>query len=574
MDVVTARRFTRKLPNLVSDRDSFPFIGGLNLVDTPLQVKPGQLLACKNYECGMRGGYERIEGFERLDGRPKPHEATYWVLHFTSGNSNFYPALGATVNGATSGASGVVISTVDSSSPEGRIALRSVSGTFEDGENVRVGGNVFGILHGTPLINDADTDEEHDEYVHTVQEYARSLIEAVPGEGPVLGVVAYKGVSYAVRNNLGSTAAVMHKSTASGWQPVEMGRRLYFDGGDTAPAIGETITGGTSNATGVVRRIVITDGDWGTHDAEGYFILSAVTGAFQDNDPLSSTSGVAVAVGVDAAQTLPAGGRYEFRVHNFYGEDQRLRLYGVNQVGHAFEYQDSPEFLCFLETGTTDDRPTHLAVHKNQLWLSFRGGSIQKSGTGEPSNWTAITNAFELAVGDSVTGFLEEVGGALFAFSRQQTKVITGNEADGYVCDNFSFETGAYEGSIQRLGQGIFIDDRGFTSLAAAQEFGNFGANNVSALIDPLIRELRNRITTSVASRSKNRLRYFFDDGRMISIGFIEGEGLGLKSDPKAQAMAVGETPRGPACPSCGQYGMQMIEGCLTCPNCGHSKCA
>ncbi|WP_413874329.1 adenosylcobalamin-dependent ribonucleoside-diphosphate reductase [Albidovulum sp.] len=60
----------------------------------------------------------------------------------------------------------------------------------------------------------------------------------------------------------------------------------------------------------------------------------------------------------------------------------------------------------------------------------------------------------------------------------------------------------------------------------------------------------------------------------MISIGFIEGEGLGLKSDPKAQVVAVGETPRGPACPSCGQYGMQMIEGCMTCPSCGHSKCA
>jgi ribonucleoside-diphosphate reductase alpha chain len=59
----------------------------------------------------------------------------------------------------------------------------------------------------------------------------------------------------------------------------------------------------------------------------------------------------------------------------------------------------------------------------------------------------------------------------------------------------------------------------------------------------------------------------------MIAIGFIEGEGLGLKSDPKAQAMAVGESPRGPACPSCGQFGMQMIEGCMTCPSCGHSKC-
>ena len=60
----------------------------------------------------------------------------------------------------------------------------------------------------------------------------------------------------------------------------------------------------------------------------------------------------------------------------------------------------------------------------------------------------------------------------------------------------------------------------------------------------------------------------------MIAIGFLEGEGLGLKSDPKARAMAVGETPRGPACPACGQFGMQMIEGCMTCPSCGYSKCS
>ncbi|WP_134681952.1 adenosylcobalamin-dependent ribonucleoside-diphosphate reductase [Paracoccus ravus] len=59
----------------------------------------------------------------------------------------------------------------------------------------------------------------------------------------------------------------------------------------------------------------------------------------------------------------------------------------------------------------------------------------------------------------------------------------------------------------------------------------------------------------------------------MIATGFIAGEGMGLKSDPKAEVMAVGERPRGPACPSCGQFGMRMIEGCMTCPSCGHSKC-
>ena len=58
----------------------------------------------------------------------------------------------------------------------------------------------------------------------------------------------------------------------------------------------------------------------------------------------------------------------------------------------------------------------------------------------------------------------------------------------------------------------------------------------------------------------------------MVSIGFIEGEGMGLKSDPRAEVVNLGEN-RGPACPSCGQFGMQMIEGCMTCPSCGHSKC-
>ncbi len=59
----------------------------------------------------------------------------------------------------------------------------------------------------------------------------------------------------------------------------------------------------------------------------------------------------------------------------------------------------------------------------------------------------------------------------------------------------------------------------------------------------------------------------------LIAIGFIEGEGLGLKSDPKAEMMVVGAAPKGKACPSCGSYAMQMKEGCMTCNDCGHSKC-
>ncbi len=59
----------------------------------------------------------------------------------------------------------------------------------------------------------------------------------------------------------------------------------------------------------------------------------------------------------------------------------------------------------------------------------------------------------------------------------------------------------------------------------------------------------------------------------LIRIGFIEGEGMGLKTDPKAEVMAVGGAPRGKSCPSCGQFEMRMVEGCMTCMSCGYSKC-
>ena len=60
----------------------------------------------------------------------------------------------------------------------------------------------------------------------------------------------------------------------------------------------------------------------------------------------------------------------------------------------------------------------------------------------------------------------------------------------------------------------------------------------------------------------------------MVQIGFLEGEGMGLKADPQAQVVGLENGRRGPACPACGSYDMRMIEGCMTCASCGHSKCS
>ena len=59
----------------------------------------------------------------------------------------------------------------------------------------------------------------------------------------------------------------------------------------------------------------------------------------------------------------------------------------------------------------------------------------------------------------------------------------------------------------------------------------------------------------------------------MIAIGFLAGEGMGLKADPQADVVAINGGPRGKACSSCGSYDLRMVEGCMTCGSCGYSKC-
>ena len=58
----------------------------------------------------------------------------------------------------------------------------------------------------------------------------------------------------------------------------------------------------------------------------------------------------------------------------------------------------------------------------------------------------------------------------------------------------------------------------------------------------------------------------------MVAIGFLEGEGLGLKQDPQ-DVMPSGASGKGNVCSSCGQYNLRMVEGCMTCASCGYSKC-
>ena len=148
-----------------------------------------------------------------------------------------------------------------------------------------------GLSYGPPVLRDAEVDASLITELRSAIEDQRALIGVVPGEGDVLGVWLYSNVAYAFRNKSGGATAGMYKSTATGWDEIDLGTALNFDGTveDGEPIPGDTgtpttIVGASSGAQGDLAAISY-HGDWST-GAEGIMVLTNITGTFTDDENL------------------------------------------------------------------------------------------------------------------------------------------------------------------------------------------------------------------------------------------------------------------------------------------------
>lgn len=408
----------------------------------------------------------------------------------------------------------------------GDLILHEVTGAYLDEDDLDIATVKFAEARGDSSIN-GETDSTADaSYTALANANAPAGAAAPTGSGPVRGVWFHEGVLYVFRDNAGATACDMWKSSLSGWVQITLNDVVHFDAGDgTEPSEGATVTVTAGSKSAPIKRIVKTSGTWGV-DAAGYLVLGTVTsGPIANNDELLvSAARIADADGASAVPVLVAGGRYEFRSENFYGHTDQYRMYGVDGKNYAFEYDADDGVFTQIETGMTVDKPTHLAVHNGHLFLSFAGGSVQLSGDGNPLSFTVITGASEIGVGAEISGFNEEVGNSLFIFTRDSTYVLQGNTRANFDLDDFNINAGSHEWSLQRIGLGCYLDDRGFTTLLQTQRSGsvNFQENTVSELVQPLIKELieDTAVRCSHLLRNQNIYRCYFEDGRVVSIGF------------------------------------------------------
>ena len=699
-----------------TDTKYFALGGGLDVVTPALSVPPGRLLTCVNFEPWFSGGYRRIDGFERYDGRPRPHLQTFTGFDVSAVED---VALGVTVTGASSGATGVVVGAyvddgtygtdvlavaklggtqpfvdgeaLDVSSvgattthkPNAAVvdaganllsgaytdidegvdfaesatglytdaqtpALRTIAGawsantieipvldldagatgitawtmsvrarvlrtgpetddtvtyrfTFAPGadsksidftegdvgagwitrtvtqavsaasvanfnaEDISLAQQAFAVvgfgddnlslevdcveiestfdapvtIRSTPVGGYAPNQATEDIFKAATFEEYRGDIAAVPGSGDVRGAWRRNADTFAIRDDAGVTAGIIHLASAAGWTTsgVTMATYLYFDAGtDAALAAyineGDTITGLSSSASGVVYRYVQQSGAPGTNNDTGYLVFQSVAGGpFTDNEALQ-IGGVTVATadGVETVFALSPGGVYRFINHNFFGGSATYNVYGCNGLDPAFEISEanvvSP--ILFPKTAVAEqpaaNMPFLIEEHRNYLFLALPGGRIVHTVHGEPLSLNGFLGAAEFGIGAEVTGLNSVTGGILVITTQSQTRGLDGKDISTWELKIVGEKTGGALYSTALLDTVYGLDDLGITSISRIQSFGDFAGATISQLVQPIIDALRSKLNDATVVRKYNQYRLYFT-GNEVLIMYVPAPG-------------------------------------------------
>jgi len=498
----------KKMPPVPVRPDAVVMRGGLDIAVAALFAKPGTLRLAYNYEPFVGGGYERIGGIERFDGRPRPSDASYIMLQYTL--TGVAPIVGETINGQTSGATGVVIYAAGD-----KVAVTRVTGNFAV-ETLRVGVTAFGTV--TDLAPALDGFLDNQMYALAATSY-RADIAGVPGSGRIRGVYVLNDVVYAWRNNAGGTAMEIYKSAVGGWTLVPLYYEVSFTVGTAEPAEGAAIAQGGTTAT--IKRVVLESGSWAGGTAAGRYIITAPSGGSFSAGAFNTASmgtipGAGAGVYHGTAITLSPDGVVRAVRYNFTASLATRRLYGCDGVNREFEFDG--DILVPLVTGMGAVRASAVAGHKLHLAFGYRG-SVQVSGIGFPYKWTPLTGAAELGTGDEIADLVSvggnEVASALMVLCVNSLFVLYGNSTADFKMVPLSAISGCSAGSAQDVGGVVALDSGGFVRYPPTQAFGNFAWNSVSLQIDQLARGQTAACSVFVAPT--NRYRIFFADGTSLT---------------------------------------------------------
>ena len=502
--------------------------GGLDLVTPLLKLEPGVLRDALNYEVSITGGYSRIAGYERFDGQASPSAAVAAMFQASSVTGL---AVGNVITGGTSLASATVCY-IDITVLPNVVVYTKATGTFLSGEAFKVGVTTIGTISS---LGGGGTSLQQARYAAAAADIYRPAILAVPGSGPIRGVINLNGTVYAFRDNIGATVCNLYKSTSSGWTQVAYGKELSFTAGLVQINDGATVTGGTSGATGIVARAVLQSGVWGS-TAAGRLILSSTTGTFTAGETIKvGATNCATGSGAQVQIAPLPGGKY-YMVKGVVsgsgtalGGSQNAKAYGADGVNRGFEF-DGTTYVP-IATGNSPDTPKVISPHKNYLFMGFKQ-SLQFSSLGLPYQWQVVTGAGEVGgLPEDVTDLIELPGsqatGAMMVACQNNTFILYGTSSTTWNLVPYNTGTGTYFRTSATMSDTYFLDSRGVNSLKASLNYGNFDSAQLTFALRPFIQTRRTLGVDASINHEKSQYRVFFSDGYGLYLTINNDEFLG-----------------------------------------------
>jgi len=499
--------------------DLVPLNGGLDQVTSAYSLPPGALRASLNYACRALGGYYRIPGYERFSGMPSPSAASFVVINVTLN-------IGETITVGQSGTFGSVTGVVCYVDPAlNFIGVTKTASTFSDpfvSGNITIGSVIGTATSYKTNLSSRDTGI----FKKAASDIYRADILRVPGSGPILGVVYYKGVGYAFRNNAGGTAAEIYKSSVSGWQLVNLGKKVNFTAMATAePTEGSTLTKGGVTAT--IDRWIITSGDVLAGTAAGYFVVSNVSGGSFSAGAATYPGGSTTLSGAETQITLLPNGKYNFNIGNFKAYSATERIYGADGVNDMFEFDGTVYVPIPVQSAF---KPKNAIVHCNHLMAAV-SSSLIHSALGKPYNFEVILGAGEIGTGGEITDLLLIPGNqgvaSLLVLSNNATWILYGTSSADWKFVNYNSGIGGKARSAQNLYDIFFTDDSGTSTLKQSLNFGNFDSQRITHTIRPFIDTRRGENVNSSLNRKESQYRTFYEDGYGLYTTVFGGEVVG-----------------------------------------------
>jgi hypothetical protein len=111
----------------------------------------------------------------------------------------------------------------------------------------------------------------------------------------------------------------------------------------------------------------------------------------------------------------------------------------------------------------------------------------------------------------------------MFVATRHSSWVLYGSSPADWQLVPLSWDVGGIPHMAVQMMDAYFFSDRGLTTLKAVQAFGNFERSILTEKIQPFITSRIGMGTAACVVRQKSHLRFFFNDGTFLIVGFVGG---------------------------------------------------